>query len=233
MLCPGGAYSFTNDREAEPIALVFLARGYHVFVLRYSVAPAPWPTALIEVAMAVKAIRTNANSWNVDKSRLVLAGFSAGGHLAAEYACKWNSDWLSNIVSSDPDILRPQALILGYPVIDSGSYTHESSMKNLLQADDCPAARDRVALQKCVSKSVPPTFLWHTASDEMVPVQNSLEFAWALSNLSIPYELHIYPYGAHGLALANRCTLETDKHQNDYCGKWIDEANAFLEHYLF
>ena len=233
VICPGGAYRFTNDREAEPVAMEFLSKGYHAFVLRYSVAPSPWPIALKELAAAVKLIRSKAAEWSIDSRKLVVAGFSAGGHLAAEFACKWDRPWLAEAVHAKREELEPQALILGYPVISSGEYAHETSIKNLLQEKDGPAARQEVSLQHQVSACLPPVFLWHTASDEMVPVQNSLQFAWALSKHGIPYELHIFPYGVHGLALANRCTLETEKHRNDYSGKWIDEADAFLEHYLF
>ena len=226
VICPGGAYYFTNDREAEPVAAAFLSKGFHVFCLRYSVERGCWPAALRQLARAVGLIRARAKDWNVDPERVILAGFSAGGHLAAEFSCKWDRPWLYEAVGAGPEELRPNALLLGYPVITAGAFAHEPSIQNL------PALRREVSLENAVTPAVPPTFLWHTRTDEMVPVQNALLFAGALTENSVPYELHIYPFGVHGLGLVNRCTIEADKHVNHYCGGWFEDANAFLDHYL-
>ena len=232
ILCPGGAYSFTNDRESEPMAMSFMARGFHAFSLRYSVDKGSWPAALRELALAVKTVRDHAAEWNVDPRRIVIAGFSAGGHLAAEFCCKWDTDWLCQSVGARAEELRPNALVLGYPVITAGEYAHGLSIENLLGEQDSAQLRQAVSLEKQVTDSVPPVFLWHTQTDEMVPVQNSLLFASALTEHGIPYELHIYPCGVHGLGLVNRCTVEHDRHVNHYCGGWFDEACAFLDHHL-
>lgn len=113
LLCPGGAYEFTNDRESEPIAAVFLSKGFHVFSLRYSVRQGSWPAALLELAEAVKLIRVRAQEWYIDPSRLVIVGFSAGGHLAAEYCCKWRQPWLLSMAEAEAQQLKPSALVLG------------------------------------------------------------------------------------------------------------------------
>ena len=232
LLCPGGAYEFTNDRESEPIAAVFLSKGFHVFSLRYSVRQGSWPAALLELAEAVKLIRVRAQEWYIDPSRLVIVGFSAGGHLAAEYCCKWRQPWLLSMAEAEAQQLKPSALVLGYPVITAGTHCHERSIQNLLGQQDTLDLRQAVSLEYQAGPDLPPTFLWHTANDEMVPVENSLLFASALAAAQVPFELHIYPFGAHGLGLANRCTQEYERHLNPYCSTWIDEAAKFLHYYL-
>lgn len=232
VLCPGGAYEFTNDRESEPVAMAFLGMGFHVFSLRYSTEKGSWPEALLELALAIKIVRRRAKEWNIDSERIIVVGFSAGGHLAAEYCCKWNQKWLADKLDANIQQLRPSALVLGYPVITAGTYSHERSLKNLLGDQDRPEQRRNISLEYQVGPHVPPTFLWHTANDEMVPVENSLLFASALSASGVPFELHIYPFGAHGISLGNRCTAEYDRHLNDYCCAWMDEVKKFLNHYL-
>lgn len=232
ILCPGGAYAFTNDRESEPLAAAFLARGFHVFSLRYSVERGSWPAAVKELACTVALLRERAAEWWIDPERIILAGFSAGGHLAAEFACKWNRPWLRGELGVETEALRPNALILGYPVITAGPYAHALSIENLLGGQDSPKLREEISLEFQVSSCVPPVFLWHTRTDEMVPVQNALLFAAALTEHGVPYELHIYPYGAHGAALGSRCTAEADRHLLAVCGGWLEDAGRFLDHYL-
>ena len=232
ILCPGGAYEFTNDRESEPVAAVFLAMGFQVFSLRYSVKRGSWPRALLELASAVKLVRSRAEEWDVDTQRVVIAGFSAGGHLAAEYCCKWNRQWLQERADAQAEQLRPDALVLGYPVITAGAHSHRKSIQNLLGDEAGPERLREVSLEHQAGSGVPPTVLWHTASDEMVPVENSLAFARALSAAGVPFELHVYPFGVHGLGLGSRCTVESDKHIDHYCYTWVEEAKRFLEHYL-
>lgn len=232
ILCPGGAYYFTNDRESEPVALSFLAKGFHAFSLRYSTDKAIYPTALCELAKTVKMVRAHAEEWNVDPNRIILAGFSAGGHLASEFAAKWHEKKLQQLVNAQAEEIRPNALVLGYPVITLGKYTHVPSAENLLGENRTEEAVLNASVEKNVTDHFPPTFLWHTETDPTVPVQNSLLLAASLAEQKVPFELHIFPYGSHGLGLANNCTVEEDRHVNDYCDVWFEEAVKFLRHYL-
>lgn len=232
ILCPGGAYRFTNDRESEPLACAFLAEGYHVFSLRYSTEKGIYPAALEQLARTVRLIRQNAGEWHVRKDAIVLAGFSAGGHLAAEYACKWDRPALSAAAEAEREELRPNALVLGYPVITAGAAAHEESIHNLLGAQDTPKMRRSVSLETQVSGCVPPVFLWHTATDEMVNAENSLLFASALAREKIPYELHIYGSGVHGVSLGTRATVGEEKHVSHGCAGWFAQAARFLERVL-
>ncbi|MCR4901308.1 MAG: alpha/beta hydrolase [Butyrivibrio sp.] len=225
LICPGGGYAYTSDREAEPIALVFMAAGFNTAILRYSCAPARYPVALTEVSRSFKIIRDNAKEWHVDTDKVLIMGFSAGGHLAANYCCEWhNEDFAGRIVTDNTDILKPNGLILGYPVITSGKFAHRGSFENLLGEKEAELS-NKVSLEKQVNEYVPSTFIWATYTDGSVPVENSLLFTMALKEKGINTELHIFPIGGHGLALANELTLSNNKTECvPQCQIWTDLA---------
>lgn len=230
LICPGGGYYKTSDREAEPIAMQFLAMGYHAAVLRYSVAPSRYPAALLQLAAAVKYLRERGADFGVDPERILLQGSSAGGHLAASLGVFWNRDFLAQELETDSEMLRPNGLILSYPVITSGEYAHKESFENLLGEDAGDEERLRgQSLELQAGPDTPPTFLWHTATDPTVPVENSILFFQALRRQGIPAELHIYPVGGHGLALANEETMRPDGFGVQVqCQSWIDLAGKWI-----
>jgi len=211
IMCPGGGYEYTSDREAEPIVNQLLAMGYHAAILYYSVKPAVFPTALTELAASVLLVRENAEAWHVDEDAVLVMGGSAGGHLAASYACFWNEDWVADAIGyegDDHEILRPNGQILMYPVITSGEYAHRGSFDALLGPDkDDPDMLKKMSLEYRVNADTPPAFIWHTYEDGSVPVENSLFYITALRKAGINAELHIFPKGGHGLALADETTL--------------------------
>lgn len=139
---------------------------------------------------------------------------------------------LSAAAEAEREELRPNALVLGYPVITAGAAAHEESIHNLLGAQDTPKMRRSVSLETQVSGCVPPVFLWHTATDEMVNAENSLLFASALAREKIPYELHIYGSGVHGVSLGTRATVGEEKHVSHGCAGWFVQAARFLERVL-
>lgn len=234
LICPGGAYAYTSDREAEPIALAFLAKGYHAAVLRYSCAPAVFPTAQMELGRSILLIREHAKEWHVKKDSIVIQGCSAGGHLAASFACMWMNDYLADgmgISYADRIKLRPNGLMLCYPVITSGKFAHSDSFKNLL-GDDYLELKEMMSLENAVNEHVPRTFIWHTFTDGSVPVENSLLFATALREHSISTELHIFPEGGHGLALANELTAGIEEKEIEPSATpWIDLATTWMKKY--
>lgn len=221
LICPGGGYGMVSKREAEPIALKFLEAGYNAFVVTYSVAPHRFPQQLLEVAAAMELIYQNAEEWHCDVTKIAITGFSAGGHLAAHYTNAYDCPEVRSVF---PDSKPVQASILGYPVITSDrTHAHQGSFLNLL--GEYPADDDvRFSCEKLVSEKTPPAFLWHTAEDSCVPVENSLLYAAALSRYKIPFELHIYPYGWHGLATADGMSNEEDA-----LDMRIRRANEWLE----
>ena len=208
MIYPGGGYRHLSPREAEPIAMEFAARGYQTFILYYSLAPRRYPQPLLDGAKAMTLIRDRAEEWNVDPHRIAICGFSAGGHAAALLGCLWK-DPVIEAAGLSCRKARPDALILGYPVITAKEgECHEESFSCLLGEEEThdPLRRREMSLETRVTGDNPPTFLWHTAADQLVPVASSLYMAKALADHQVPFELHIYPEGRHGLALAVRRT---------------------------
>lgn len=229
VICPGGGYAMTSDREAEALAVKFMAMGYHAAVLRYSCAPAVYPTALMELATVVSLLRNNAREWNIDKDKIILQGSSAGGHLAASYGVFWKEAFLAEAVHTDTRQLRPNGLILSYPVITSGKYAHRGSFQNLL-GERYEELLEKMSLEKQVTEDTPKTFIWHTFPDDCVPAENSLLFVMALKEKNIPTEFHLYPVGGHGLGLATRETACPDGYGiQEECQSWIPLAETWLK----
>lgn len=209
LICPGGAYRMTSDREAEGIALRFMAEGYHTAVLRYSTAPARYPAALCQLAKAVSILKEKSDDWLIKKDSVIVMGFSAGGHLAASLGVFWNRPELFEKPELSPEQIRPAGMILSYPVITSGEYGHQESFKNLL-GERYEELKDTLSLEKQVSPDTPRTFLWHTMEDATVPMENSLLFLQALRHNGVPAEYHLFPYGKHGVGLGNSLTAGED-----------------------
>lgn len=228
LICPGGAYSFVSAREAEPIAIKMIGMGFHAAILRYSIAPARFPVALTQLAKAVAYIRNNHEEMNVLKDKIIVTGFSAGGHLAASLGTFWHEQFLNNIMGVPMEQYKPNGLLLSYPVITSGEFAHRGSFDNLL-GESTDEQLERLSLEKQVSVMTPPTFLWHTYEDGSVPVENTLFFASALRKCNVPFELHIYPRGGHGLALANEETMSASGNGvQSECTSWISLAGTWI-----
>lgn len=229
MICPGGAYRFVSDREAEPIAIRMNAMGFHACVLRYSVYPAKFPTALVQLAKSVAYVREHAQEWNVNKDKIIVAGFSAGGHLAASLGTMWKEKFLEDILQMPGENYKPNGMILSYPVITSREKTPRDSLTALLQ-EDYDNLIDKMSINLQVSEATPPAFIWHTFTDNVVPLEHSLLLSEAMYRKNIPFELHIYPNGVHGLALASEETkaknysfgIQTE------CQNWIDMAGNWI-----
>lgn len=234
LMCPGGGYEMTSDREAEPMAMQFLAMGYHVAILRYSVCPVRYPAALLQVAESVLYLKEHTDEYHIDPEKIVVQGCSAGGHLAANYGIAWNSPFLTKLMGmeNDPEQLCVAGLLLCYPVITSGEKAHEESFRNFL-GEQYEEKKDELSLENQVTPDTPPTFLWHTATDETVPVENSLYFFQACLQQGVSAELHIYPVGGHGLSLANEETCRANGiGVQKECQSWIGLAQTWLEEIL-
>lgn len=234
LMCPGGGYEMTSDREAEPMAMQFLAMGYHVAILRYSVCPVRYPAALLQVAESVLYLKEHADEYHIDPEKIVVQGCSAGGHLAANYGIAWNSPFLTKLMGmeNDPERLCVAGLLLCYPVITSGEKAHEESFRNLL-GEQYEEKKEELSLENQVTPDTPPTFLWHTATDETVPVENSLYFFQSCLQQGVSAELHIYPVGGHGLSLANEETCRANGiGVQKECQSWIGLAQTWLEEIL-
>jgi acetyl esterase/lipase len=203
LILPGGAYQFTSDREAEPIALAYLAHGYAAGVLRYTTGPsATFAAALADAEAAMAAISAHSADWAVDSAKIAAVGFSAGGHLAA---C------LGTMGAT-----RPSALVLGYPLIDPGS------LRASTIALPSPLGR--------VDDRTPPTFVFATADDAVVPIHHSLLLAEALAAHSVPFALHVFRSADHGVSLAEAHTAAGQPRlANAEIASWLPLSLQFLK----
>ena len=229
LICPGGGYCFVSDREAEMFALQWNAYGFHAAVLYYSIAPAVYPTALLELGRAMQIIRENAEKWKVDADKILVEGSSAGGHLAASLGMFWKRPFLADELGVSSDMLRPAGMILNYPVITSGEYAHEGSFQSLL-ADRYEECKEEMSLEKQVSPDTPPAFIWHTNEDNVVPAENSLLLALAMRRCHVPVELHMYAKGGHGLGLADARTASRGGNEIEAeCTNWMELAYRWIQ----
>ncbi|NMO96825.1 alpha/beta hydrolase [Paenibacillus lemnae] len=200
---PGGGYVNRAEHEGEPIALWLNSLGLSAFVVHYRVAPVKHPYPLMDGMRAVRQVRYRAAEWNIDPEKIGVLGFSAGGHLAATVCTHAEPGW------PDPDdpvehvSSRPDFAVLCYPVISFSQHRHEGSMISLLGERPSEEMIKLMSGELQVTSETPPTFLWHTADDGAVPVENSLMYASALSAKGVPFELHVFPAGRHGLGLAH------------------------------
>ncbi len=227
VICPGGGYSHLSPREAEPVALTFAAMGFNAYVVWYRVAPNRHPAPLHDVASAVAWVREHAAEHMGDPDAIAVAGFSAGGHAAANLGVRWHDEALMAQAGLTPEQVKPNALVLCYPVLTGGEFAHRDSFVQLTGSQD-PLEHEQHSIEKLVTDKTPPTFLWHTFEDRFVPPENTLFMAAALSRVLVTSEVHIFPYGGHGLALARPQTSAYDVQNVAECAQWPEMAARFL-----
>ena len=202
IVCPGGGYTNLAPHEGEPFARLFTENGMIGVVCYYRVAPWRYPAPQADASRAIRLVRANAARFGIDPQRVGLMGFSAGGHLVTT-------------VGTQPDLhrdpeddlsgtwhARPDRLIVAYGVISFSEFAHLGSIGNLLGAAPEPRLLEQLSNERHVTPTNPPTFLFHTADDPSVPVENSLLYAAACRRAGVPVELHIYETGRHGVGLA-------------------------------
>jgi acetyl esterase/lipase len=203
VICPGGGYGGLAPHEGVQYARFLNEYGIAGFVLKYRLGSGGYrhPVMLQDAARAVRSVRAQAGEWKVDPKRIGIMGSSAGGHLA--------STLLTHFEAGKPDAAdlverqssRPDLGILCYAVISLGQFTHQGSKHNLLGPDPSPELVRLLSNELQVTKETPPCFIWHTYEDNAVPVENSLQFAEALRKAGVPFDLHIYQKGQHGIGL--------------------------------
>ena len=201
IVCPGGGYSHKAEHEGGPVAQSMNAQGVHAFVLDYRVAPYRHPAPLMDALRAIRYVRYHAKELGVKPDKIAILGFSAGGHLTCTAATLWDegdpeaADPIER-VSSRPDLFVPC-----YAVASLRNFWHQGSANNLLGEEQDMATLRRLTAEYQVNDKTPPAFIWHTAADDAVPVENSLRLAKALAGHNVPVSMHIFPYGPHGVGL--------------------------------
>lgn len=220
VICPGGGYHWCSPREKDAPALEFLSLGFQVFVLDYTCYPEDMSDfrPLRELARCVCTLRERREEWRIDRDKIAVLGFSAGGHLAASLGAFWNDP----SVGLSPDC-RPDGLVLCYPVIATrGEFAHQGSAENVSAGDE--TYRDRLNLLERVTADFPPAFLWHGGGDDCVPPENSLLLALELKKHGVPFEYHLFGSGEHGIST---CTREVET-PDEVCRAWVPLCKAWL-----
>lgn len=229
IVIPGGGYAYRSDRENEPIAMKFFAEGYNVFVLDYSIAPVSYPAQLLEGAFAVCYVKKNADKLFVDENHVGAIGFSAGGHLCSMIATLYNDQVVLDALKEDAELARADAVILSYPVITLTGKTHQGTSDNISGGKN--ELREYLSTQNRVCESSVPAFIWTTVDDATVPSENSFYMAMAYKEAGVPFELHVFETGVHGLALATKetSTLDADfRLVSKPVQKWVKLALNWL-----
>jgi len=206
VICPGGGYGGLAGHEGKGYAEFLQMQGINAFVLKYRLGSAGYrhPVMLNDAARALRTVRANAVALKIDPSRIGIMGSSAGGHLASTLLTHFDE---GDVDSKDPIervSSRPDIGILCYAVISMGPTTHHGSRRNLLGKEPSAELIKHLSNELQVTANTPPTFLWHTANDSVVKVENSLAFAAAMSKAKVPFALHVFENGRHGLGLASK-----------------------------
>ena len=223
LIIPGGGYSSVcSDREGENIAIAFNAMGYACFVLDYSVKPnAVFPRPLIEASLAMVHIRQNAEKYKVDPERVFVLG---------SLGTRWHIPEVANAINAPFGMNKPTGMILCYPVLCWFDKTHKGTLHNAFGTTEPTEEQIRmISLENDLGEHTVPAFLWHTANDNGVNVQNSLKMATALSEAKIPFEVHIFPNGPHGMALGTAVTGNTPAMIDTRVAEWPRLADGWMK----
>jgi acetyl esterase/lipase len=226
VVCPGGGYGGLAAHEGRDYALWLNELGITAFVLKYRLGPGGYkhPTMLNDVSRAVRLVRSRAAEWKLDPKRIGLIGSSAGGHLASTLLTHFDAGSPTATDPIDRASSRPDLGILCYPVITMGEKTHAGSKRNLLGESPSPELVQLLSNELQVTKDTPPTFLFHTVEDKAVVIENSLMFAAALAKAGVPFALHVYPKGPHGIGLGTREWNPAARHPwTTECALWLKE----------
>lgn len=234
IVLPGGGYSNLSSREAESIALAYLARGYNSFLLSYRVGCEgdTYPKQLIDVSRAIIHVRENSEKYGINPNRVFVVGFSAGGHLAGAVGLMSDERIVLDTLGIKPGENKPNGIILAYPVVTAMAPTHQGSFIRLTGKAFCDISEDERkfhSLELRVDENAPPAFIWHTAQDTVVPPYGSMHLAEKYVEFGRPITFTLYPYGQHGLALANKITSRVPEQNDAMIEVWVDNSVKWLE----
>lgn len=231
IICPGGGYSEIEERESDPVGIRFMGYGFQTFVLRYSLNQMAWPNALLELSETVDFIRKNADVWDIDVNRIVIQGYSAGGHLAAMLGSQWHM-----IFDQWGYDCRPDALCLMYPVVSAGKWQHKESIGNLKSGTECEYLNSieklSYSIEQCDLSDFPSCFIVHNSDDASVSAMNSVILLQKLLSSKADCEMHMFHSGGHGLSLGDNMTARIESDINERYSKWLELFISWLDEVL-
>jgi acetyl esterase/lipase len=255
IVCGGGAYMGISEREKEPVALCFLAKGYQAFVLDYTTKENGepfYPTPVYDLAKMILIVREYADEWNISPDKICAIGFSAGGHLVSCLSTQWQESYLQKKLNVTPEKMKPNAVILSYPIVDylcQRECLEKDNDKNK-QSGSVPVPKSEInhmfeeisigdnptedMLRNAspyyhITKNTSPTFIWQTATDELVYMEQNLMYAKRLKEFNVPVELHIFQDSVHGMSLATKASGGGEKFIDQDVSGWFDLSIRFLE----
>ena len=225
VICPGGGYAHLAAHEGNDYALWLNQHGVAGFVLQYRLGSHGYhhPAMLNDAARAVRWVRAHAGDYRIDLKRVGIMGSSAGGHLASTLVTHFDAGDPAAADAVERQSSRPDLGILCYPVISLGDFAHPGSKRNLLGTNPPPDLVQQLSSELQVTAATPPCFVWSTAEDKTVPVENSLLFAAALQKNHVPFDLHIYQKGRHGIGLADKPPFAHPHPWAGDCLFWLKE----------
>ena len=229
LILPGGGYGSVSPRESEPVAQAFMPYGYNAFVLHYTVGKdsgKAFPAQLIEATLAIKHIKDHAEKYGIDPVDLYVVGFSAGGHLAASVATMWKHEKVLAAVEMPYGYNRPKGVMLIYPMISpdySNCGAYGRAWGRLLGCENPTKEQlNEAAIERHVDADTAPAFIMHTFNDPVVDVRNVMILGKAYAEAGVPFEMHVYPDGPHGLSVANDITANgRPTHVNKRVAEWV------------
>lgn len=256
VICGGGGFTNIAAHEQEPVAFAFLNQGYQAFVLDYvtsATGNVSFPNPEADLAKMVARVRANAQAWHVDPEKVAVVGFSAGGFICASLAAQWKTGPFAALTGERPDHIRPDAVVLGYPLLDmrvmrdertrdpridlrvpkTGGKTGRDLLNDFISMVIGGEATDERMAEVCptthVSRDMPPTFVWGTSDDRTCPIIQVYDLVSALARAGVAHELHVFDRGGHGLSVANTNTCADNAEEQAVVRPWIGLACSFLE----
>jgi acetyl esterase/lipase len=225
VICPGGGYAGLAPHEGEGYAHWLAGKGITCFVLKYRLGSAGYryPVELQDGARAIRLVRARAQEWKLDEHRIGIIGSSAGGHLASMVMTHFDAGNSNATDVIDRQSSRPDIAVLCYPVLTMGKFTHEGSRNNLLGTNPPEPLVEETSSERQIRTDSPPCFIWSTDEDRTVPVENTLEFGDALRKAGVPFEMHIYQHGGHGMGLGSR------EYNPQKWHPWVAECTRWLK----
>lgn len=230
VICPGGGYAHLAPHEGNDYALWLNQHGVTCFVLKYRLGSNGYhyPAEFQDVTRAVRWVRAHADEYKINPQRVGIMGSSAGGHLAATLLTHFDPGDMNSADAVERQSSRPDLGILCYAVITMGEFTHTGSKENLLGKNPSPELVRQLSTELQVTTNTPPCFLWTTFEDKTVPTENTLLFAEALRKNHVPFDLHIYQKGGHGMGLKDKPPFAHPHPWANDCLFWL-KAQGFVK----